>query len=547
MATITYDEFDIGLDHRKGASVSDANRLRELKNAYVSKGKVIRKRPGTTLAQQFTGGEIGTKGLVAGNGKLNTFIEGEAVTHGNSLFQCHRLAHPTTVQNINKIDLGDVFNGYLYVSALYADATRYHHYIDISGDIAYSNRLWATGEYCTAVANDQKGLRWKCTTGGTSTGEPTWTSAVGDTVAAGGGVIFTAESTWIADTNCPHSKSFIAISSKIYAIDTDMVRASGIAGAARVWDPTTPTTGGTEVPVSTNAKGSSTPTAVSQYDGRLSAYFSDNVQFYDTDTPKDSDVYYKSVEGVGTKFAQTPREFAGDTIFLAGSGFRSITTLANTNQNLAETDVGSPIDKLVVPDIPNLVDPVSEFFTTGGQYWCHFDGINPDDVTGPPAVTQDALVWAYTFSRTQKISAWARYYFPWVIDAMAVNAGVLYLRSGEKVYQVDNTETIFTDDGEPYEMLMEMPFLDFKRPGSTKYIASMDLVIDGSVDVQFRYDPNKPTLLTNKIRVTGDTRPYQSIPVEITSPAIAPVFSDTSEDDVIIHAITFNYEELGPV
>ena len=45
MASITFDKFDGGLDLRKGASVSDANKLRVCTNAYVTTGKGIQKRP----------------------------------------------------------------------------------------------------------------------------------------------------------------------------------------------------------------------------------------------------------------------------------------------------------------------------------------------------------------------------------------------------------------------------------------------------------------------------------------------------------------------
>lgn len=46
MPSLTIDKFDGGLDLRKGAAVADANRLRELLNAYVTTGHHIKKRPG---------------------------------------------------------------------------------------------------------------------------------------------------------------------------------------------------------------------------------------------------------------------------------------------------------------------------------------------------------------------------------------------------------------------------------------------------------------------------------------------------------------------
>jgi len=152
MKSITFDKFDIGLDLRKGASVSDASRMRVLQNAYVTIGKVLRKRPGISLVETFTGSEAGTKGLVSGNGKLNTFVEGPPAGHANALFKMNRLAHPTLSQDINDIDLGDIFGGFLYVSALYADSSRYHHYLDTEGDPPYESKAYIAGEYVSGVA-----------------------------------------------------------------------------------------------------------------------------------------------------------------------------------------------------------------------------------------------------------------------------------------------------------------------------------------------------------------------------------------------------------
>lgn len=88
MPVITFQDFGLGKDLRKGASVADVNRLRELKNGYVTTGKAIQKRPGTSLVATL---ETGTHGLVPALGKLNTFTEAGAITHANSLFEAHQV------------------------------------------------------------------------------------------------------------------------------------------------------------------------------------------------------------------------------------------------------------------------------------------------------------------------------------------------------------------------------------------------------------------------------------------------------------------------
>ena len=70
MPAITFNKFDLGIDLRKGPAVSDANRLREMKNAHVTTGLATQKRPGLTKVATL---EPGTAGLFAAFGKLHTF------------------------------------------------------------------------------------------------------------------------------------------------------------------------------------------------------------------------------------------------------------------------------------------------------------------------------------------------------------------------------------------------------------------------------------------------------------------------------------------
>jgi len=162
MAAITFSDFSSGLDLRKGASVSDANRLRVLNNCYVTTGKTIRKRPGLSVVATL---ETGTQGLRAAGGKLNTFYSVGTITHADTRFVANKITHPTTpALDVSKIYYADVFNGFIYVSAKYTDGSIKHHYID-----------------------------------GTSP-------------------------THIVDTNCPNTAAVVKKSSKIFATSGDVVR-----------------------------------------------------------------------------------------------------------------------------------------------------------------------------------------------------------------------------------------------------------------------------------------------------------------------------------
>lgn len=96
MGSITVDDFKIGKDSRKGASVADADRLLKLTNAYINKGKIPKKRQGSVLDVEL---EAGTKGLISAGGFLNTFYGKGVITHTNPLYKPNlvngTVGHPT--------------------------------------------------------------------------------------------------------------------------------------------------------------------------------------------------------------------------------------------------------------------------------------------------------------------------------------------------------------------------------------------------------------------------------------------------------------------
>lgn len=72
MPAITYKDFSGGLDRRLPIGVQDASRLWVLKNAYITSGKKIAKRPGLKLINSAL---AGSAGLAAMNGSLSVFVE----------------------------------------------------------------------------------------------------------------------------------------------------------------------------------------------------------------------------------------------------------------------------------------------------------------------------------------------------------------------------------------------------------------------------------------------------------------------------------------
>jgi len=106
MPVITFDDFVFGLDRRESKVVSDTNRMRELKNGYVTTGKVVKKRPGTVKVITLS---PDTKGLSGSAGTLNIFTRKPTPSQANSILQ------PRYFQS--GVGLNDMSSGGTYTGA----------------------------------------------------------------------------------------------------------------------------------------------------------------------------------------------------------------------------------------------------------------------------------------------------------------------------------------------------------------------------------------------------------------------------------------------
>ncbi len=463
---IDFSRFDLGIDLRKDAAVSDANRLREMKNAYVTTGLTTAKRPGYTKVCTL---EAGTKGLFAALGKLHTFYGEGTITHENPLFESHKVAPNAGEKAVKDVWYADVFNNYLYVSIEYEDGTTLHHYLD----------------------GDESG-------------------------------------TQITDESCPHSRACIKTQSKIFAVgkDGDVVRFCA-AGRPRDWSSESDAG---FLPTGMNARGDRTATALGLQRGRLAVLTRDSCQLWTVDPDPNSMGLYDTVENVGSTFPKTVANVAGDLYFLSDYGVRSITTQAYT-ENLVDEDVGSPIDSLVRQAITQAESdgtvPRSFYFYGTGQYILSFGN----------------HLFVYSISRTAKIAAWSQYYLGFPVDAVAELGKKLYFRSGDDVYLFD--ENACTDGGIQYETLIELPYMDFKKPGQLKMITGIDAVLVGKAFISLGFDSRDPDARTPEVPVSGNTRPGGMIPISCCGTEISLRIRNYDDQPFKLNALTVYYNLLG--
>lgn len=124
MPAITYSDFSGGLDRRLPINVQEANRLWVLRNASITVGKKIKKRPGLKVV---SGALAGSVGLAAVNGRLKVFVAAGSTFTAPSAVDKVQLTNPAlgAGQSLQRIYYASMFNGYMYVVADYDPAGVY--------------------------------------------------------------------------------------------------------------------------------------------------------------------------------------------------------------------------------------------------------------------------------------------------------------------------------------------------------------------------------------------------------------------------------------
>lgn len=475
MPSITFSDFSGGLDRRLSINSQEANRLWRLRDAYITQAKRIRKRPGL---RKLSSSLAGSYGLRSVNGALKVFCDTGSsfvapVVPGLTIDRVNLdvpASGPGAGSTLDRIYYADLFQGYPYVVARYANGQTRHHYVD-----------------------------------GTTTP--------------------------ITDANCPHTPGITKAASRIFAPSSENVRYCK-AGGARDW--TTASDAGF-LPAGLQQDTKSSVRACGTFQDALVVLFDESAQIWNVAVDPSANAISKRMYGVGTKEPLSGASFFNDYVFLSPFGFRSMTVQAQTNR-IDDTDVGSPVDSLVVPDIATtaaLADPdlsMSVWLPQLGQYWNIMD------------MGSTSKVWAYTFSRSAKIACWSEYYLPIKVKDVTTLAGKVYLRSDSSLYAVEATQ--YTDDSTLINVEVQMAFQDAKSPGVDKMFYGADIVSQGSASLSYLYDPRDTGKETVPMTIPGDSRPGDLLPVEVMAPAIAPVFRHSADEAMSIDALTLNYHPL---
>ena len=335
--------------------------------------------------------------------------------------------------------------------------------------------------------------------------EPTFPAAIGASVADNT-ISWVADTRRVEDPNCPNTKTVAITASKIFSGDGDIIPFSATINPL---DWTTDNDAG-YIPFGLNTYGSQDVSALGLYRSNLVAFNSKGFQMWQVDEdPANFAILDAIAVGVPTSADKSLQPVANDLVFLTEVGIRSM-GIAGASTNLQAGDFGKQIDPLVKVKLDAGEVPISLYYPGAGQYWLIFG----------------AEAFVLTMNGGKRDMSWSRYVFPSDIDDWTILDQDLMLRSGDKIWRLDDAAERDDQVGDPassginFVGKIEWPYLDFGRFGGDKQMIGFDLIATGEVKVTFGYDQTDTSKVTEDYTLAaGDTLPGTIVPMPITGPS----------------------------
>lgn len=270
-----------------------------------------------------------------------------------------------------------------------------------------------------------------------------------------------------------------------------------------------------------------TITAIRSVRNRILITYADSMQLWSIDQDTNKTAHLDSLSfGTGSQANPSPVAFYGSIVVPTADGFRSVSVVGANTDNLQDSKIGEPVATL-----PDLAVRSATFWPWYGELV----------VAG---IRDGALVFqVLDYSRESKITAWCQWDgAAWEAAGLAdmdpgtliADGSVLRWRSGTSIYHFDAAATVFRDwcdvPGAAYESRGRMHYNDMSAPGKGKRFVGFDIVQEGSCCVGFdvppygSWDPDFPGQ-----PVAGSSYGRSRLPMAMTGPAVAPVFTSRDE------------------
>lgn len=492
-------------------------------------------------------------------------VEGSVVTGVNGSYRQSTVTNAVAPAGTAKVRAAIYFNDSALATEIYADSLSWTYTPPANSSLQYKAVQPATG-YSAAdepVWPTTLGLQvidneviWEAVSLTrvvwqaspvlkTGPDEPTWPLDIGGEVADGT-VKWRAVDPITSDDNCPHTRVVAIAKFKIFAADKDVVRFTATL-APQDW---TSTKDAGYLGVGLNQGSANHVALLNLYRANLVVMNSVMFQQWQVDPDPQLMDMLDRMDGIGSSWHLAAAPVADDLFYLSSRGVRTVGVSGATN-NLKSGDIGLPVDPIISALTNELVarnaaganeQPLGMYLPGMGQYWLSYNRIVPPDGDDGPEIGSPrdlcptlnvgdryAEVMVYTITQVGQVGAWSRYVFPFAIDDWTQEGDDLFVRDGERVFRL--SEDLGAVDfylresggpgefGEPFDALIQWPWLDMGRPGQDKHMLSFDFVGYGEAEIEFGFDQSEPGYFTDPYAMPADTLPAQEIPMELTAPS----------------------------
>lgn len=511
MSTITFAQFDGGVDLSRPGNIQGANRFRVLLNAYVTKGKTIRKRPGARYVWSWG---KGVKGLFAINGSLRGFY-GDGNTE----------VMPVTAGAFNQ-SLGIYQATRLLFGA--GGANGDNQVIDIVTSFRFAGGLYVVAQMLTGYRHFF-------------------------------GATFPLAA--ITDVNCPHGRHALPLRSKVFATS-----ATGVVRFSKTENPTDWTAANDAgfLPTNNQASGSGSPVALGEFLKKLVVFYPNAAQIWNVGPDPATHSFDQRIV-IGTQYSDAHFNVGSDLFFASPDGIRSI-VLASQFGNAMDVDVGTPVDRLYSKILEQPARVFSRYFPSLGQFWF---------INGPDVMVYSFSRTSKVFAWSQYQFPWAIVGADELNGKAYVRslAGDIYAM--EESYPVDDEADLavsrtglqrspsqwaaaFPNYGQiNIPVSLKTPFFDMKMPGTTKIINAFDIVATRSnavivngiestytMDCFYRSGSLEDHTLAGPIdlmEIEDDTRGGFMNALGLMTPTLAVEINHSAPEDYELSALLFDY------
>ena len=98
-----------------------------------------------------------------------------------------------------------------------------------------------------------------------------------------------------------------------------------------------------------------------------------------------------------------------------------------------------------------------------------------------------------------------------------------------------------------YEVLLDLPYMNFKSPGQIKQIYGADLIMEGECQFSIGFDVRNIDAYTSPVKVKGNTSPGGMVPIEVNGTEFSLRFRNYDNKPFRLDAVTIYYNVIGTI